>query len=218
MVTVVSFDPTLGLGRVLERETHQRLTAAAFSLLITGMLLSALKFEAVVKPQVTEPPGIAYLRLPVYEQPESPVTAPPTLASKERNSTKSQSEKQRGNSALQFIPLRADEAIAAASRTAATPSPESAARVEPSVSEAPPRPLDLGTAVVRQAIRESRGETRRLAEASGAYAGDAEIGPAERLARDVERAGKQQCLREGGSLLSAFVLLYELASDKCTTK
>ena len=217
-MTVVSLDPTLRHRSLLRRETHLRLTAAAFSLVMTGMLLTALKLDTVVNPQVSQQPGIAYLRLPIDERPASPAAAPPTLALKQVNTTMSQSAKPRGNSALQFIPHRAEKAIDAASGTATTAAPQSAVRVESSVSEAPARPLDLGTAVVRRAIRESRGEVQRLADASDAYAGDAEAGHAERLARDVARAGKQHCLREGGSLLSAFVLLYELASDKCTPK
>ena len=54
-----------------------------------------------------------------------------------------------------------------------------------------------------------------MADASGAYAGDAEPGAAQRLAREAERAVKPDCIRAGGSLLSPLALLYELALDKC---
>lgn len=77
---------------------------------------------------------------------------------------------------------------------------------------------DLSPAVVSRAISQSRGGIRSMAEASGAYIGDAPLSPAQRLSRDTERAGKEDCLREGSGLLSALTILYERATDKCSTR
>ncbi|MFO1220084.1 MAG: hypothetical protein U1E89_17080 [Burkholderiaceae bacterium] len=76
-------------------------------------------------------------------------------------------------------------------------------------------PLQLGPAVIREAHRASKGAARRMAEASGADLDDNAVSRQERLAESVERTAKPDCLRAGSSLLSVFVVAYELFSDRC---
>lgn len=82
----------------------------------------------------------------------------------------------------------------------------------------PQAPLDLSLSTVNRAIANSRSGFRSAAQASGAYTGEPAPSPAERLARDAQRAAKEDCLRPGAGLLSPLFILYELATDKCSTR
>ena len=79
-------------------------------------------------------------------------------------------------------------------------------------------PLQLDAATLGRAARQSGGEFRRLAESSGAYAGDPPATAPERFEQAVRQAAKPDCLRPGGSLLSAAVIAYELLADRCSAR
>ncbi|MFO1298106.1 MAG: hypothetical protein U1F25_17680 [Rubrivivax sp.] len=75
--------------------------------------------------------------------------------------------------------------------------------------------MRLDASVLRRAASDSKSEVRALAEASGAYVGDAPLSGQERLAQGVARTGKPDCLRQGGSLLDVFVIAFQAFGDKC---
>ena len=78
-------------------------------------------------------------------------------------------------------------------------------------------PLNLEPSVLRSAAQASKGELRKLAESSGAYAGDEPKSQSEALAGAVASTARPDCLapNENGSLLSVFVIAYEAANGKC---
>ena len=106
----------------------------------------------------------------------------------------------------------------------ATPGPAVPPAGPPAVSEpvqagTPARPpLLLDAATLGRAARQSGGEFRRLAESSGAYVGDPPAAAPERFEQGVRQAGKPDCLRPGGSLLSAAVIAYEMLADRCSAR
>jgi hypothetical protein len=78
-------------------------------------------------------------------------------------------------------------------------------------------PLNLEPSVLRSAAHASKGELRKLAESSGAYAGDEPTSKSQALAQAVASSTRPDCLapNENGSLLSAFVIAYQAANGKC---
>lgn len=76
-------------------------------------------------------------------------------------------------------------------------------------------PLRLDANTLREASRASRSEVGRLARESGTYVGDAPPSKEQQIADGVARTAKPDCLREGGSLLSVFVIGYELLANRC---
>lgn len=83
-------------------------------------------------------------------------------------------------------------------------------------ASAPPPPLRLGDAVMRQAARDSIAETRRLAAEAGLPA-ERDRSSGERLAGAVEQAVKPDCLASnaGGSLLSIPIIALQALRQKC---
>lgn len=79
----------------------------------------------------------------------------------------------------------------------------------------PHEPLRIDPAVIRAANRASKSAARTMAETSGAYFGDDPRSATEVLGRGVAEAGKPDCIGPGGSLLSVFVIAYQVAADKC---
>jgi hypothetical protein len=78
-------------------------------------------------------------------------------------------------------------------------------------------PLRIDSEVIRSAIQGTRPQARRMAEGSNAFFGDEPISKSERIAHAVLKAAKPDCFNEtsGGTLLSIFVIAYEVARDKC---
>jgi hypothetical protein len=76
-------------------------------------------------------------------------------------------------------------------------------------------PLQLDPEVLREAYRASKSAVRQLGESSGTYLGEPAVSREEQLARAVARTEKPDCLRPGGSLLSVFVVAYELLREQC---
>jgi hypothetical protein len=76
-------------------------------------------------------------------------------------------------------------------------------------------PLQVDLQVLREAARASKGAVRQMAESSGTYLGDPAVSRGEQLARAVARTEKPDCLRSGSSLLSAFIVAYELLREQC---
>lgn len=76
-------------------------------------------------------------------------------------------------------------------------------------------PLRLDPEVLREAYRASKSALRQMGESSGAYLGEPAVSREEQLARAVARTEKSDCLRPGGSLLSALVVAYELLREQC---
>lgn len=151
-------------------------------------------------PQATPPPPALQVR-----RPRAPAAGPPT--------------------ALPSAPLpQPPIGLAPVPEALAAPAPAMPPAGPPAVSAStqavtPARPpLQLDGATLGRAARQSGGEFRRLAESSGAYVGDPPAAAPERFEQAVRQAGKPDCLRPGGSLLSAAVIAYELLADRCSAR
>ncbi|HEY4079931.1 MAG TPA: hypothetical protein VGM81_04475 [Burkholderiaceae bacterium] len=101
----------------------------------------------------------------------------------------------------------------------AMPSPASvssvAIAVPPSLASSAPAPLDLR--IRPGTLAATRSEVMKMADISGTYTGDAPVGQAARLANEMSKEHKPDCLgpNAGGSLLSVLVIAYMAAKDKC---
>lgn len=98
------------------------------------------------------------------------------------------------------------------------PAPERAAAASPTSRASGAEPLNLGQEVIRKASAQSRSEWRRQADSVQGDGAGAPGSPAEVLSQGVARAGKPDCLRQGGSLLSALAVAYEMATDQCVRR
>lgn len=88
--------------------------------------------------------------------------------------------------------------------------PAAAAQEQPASA-----PLRIDTHVIREASRAGKSDARRMADASAAYFGDTRATEQEQLAASIAKTGKPACIRPGGSLLSIFVIAYEVVNEKC---
>ena len=94
--------------------------------------------------------------------------------------------------------------------------PSSQAQAQVAAPEPPASvPLRLDLKALREASRASKSEARLMAEASGAYFGDAPVSKQEQFADAVAKTAKPPCVGPGGSLLSIFVIAYKVAKDEC---
>ena len=77
-------------------------------------------------------------------------------------------------------------------------------------------PIKIDAATIRAANLATKTELKKMAEASGAYFGDAPVRESEKLASAIAQTAKEDCLgsKAGGSLLSVFVIPYMAARGK----
>lgn len=68
---------------------------------------------------------------------------------------------------------------------------------------------------VRQAYEASKSDIQKLAEKSGTSLEDPKSSKHDRFQQAANRAAKPDCLRQGGSILSLFVVAYQVATDHC---
>lgn len=71
------------------------------------------------------------------------------------------------------------------------------------------------SATIRQAYEASKSDIQKLAEKSGASLEDPKSSKHDRFQQAANRAAKPDCLRQGGSILSLFVVAYQVATDHC---
>lgn len=71
------------------------------------------------------------------------------------------------------------------------------------------------SASVRQAYEASKSDIQKLAEKSGSSLEDPKANKHDRFQQAANRAAKPDCLRQGGSILSLFVVAYQVATDHC---
>lgn len=71
------------------------------------------------------------------------------------------------------------------------------------------------SATVRQAYEASKSDIQKLAEKSGNSLEDPKVSKHDRFQQAANRAAKPDCLRQGGSILSLFVVAYQVATDHC---
>lgn len=71
------------------------------------------------------------------------------------------------------------------------------------------------SATVRQAYEASKSDIQKLAEKSGVSLEDPKSSKHDKFQQAANRAAKPDCLRQGGSILSLFVVAYQVATDHC---
>ena len=67
----------------------------------------------------------------------------------------------------------------------------------------------------RQAYEASKSDIQKLAEKSGTTLADPKLTKHDKFQQAANRAAKPDCLRQGGSILSLFVVAYQVATDHC---
>ena len=100
------------------------------------------------------------------------------------------------------------------------PSTTPAETTQLSVTVAPPsasQPAPLQLHIPAGAAKAARSGIRSMADSAGTYMGDEKASSQERLAEEVAKAGKTDCLapNPNGSLLSSVVIAYEAGTGKC---
>jgi hypothetical protein len=100
-------------------------------------------------------------------------------------------------------------AISAATTTATT--------AEPTLSASSALRINgkLNSAAVRAAYEASKTDIQKMAEKSGNSLEDPRLSKHDQFQQAANRAAKPDCLRQGGSLLSLFVVAYQVATDHC---
>lgn len=73
----------------------------------------------------------------------------------------------------------------------------------------------IDSAGVRQAYEASKSDIQKLAEKSGTSLEDPRLTKHDKFQQAANRAAKPDCLRQGGSILSLFVVAYQVATDHC---
>lgn len=73
----------------------------------------------------------------------------------------------------------------------------------------------LNSAAVRAAYEASKTDIQKMAEKSGNSLEDPRLSKHDKFQQAANRAAKPDCLRQGGSLLSLFVVAYQVATDHC---
>ena len=71
------------------------------------------------------------------------------------------------------------------------------------------------SASVRQAYEASKTDIQKMAEKSGITLEDPKLTKHDKFQQAANRAAKPDCLRQGGSILSLFVVAYQVATDHC---
>lgn len=71
------------------------------------------------------------------------------------------------------------------------------------------------SASVRQAYEASKTDIQKMAEKSGTTLEDPKLTKHDKFQQAANRAAKPDCLRQGGSILSLFVVAYQAATDHC---
>ncbi|MBC3872129.1 hypothetical protein [Undibacterium flavidum] len=71
------------------------------------------------------------------------------------------------------------------------------------------------SASVKLAYEASKSDIQKLAEKSGTSLEDPKTSKHDRFQQAANRAAKPDCLRQGGSILSLFVVAYQVATDHC---
>ena len=71
------------------------------------------------------------------------------------------------------------------------------------------------SATIKQAYEASKSDIQKMAERTGATLDDPKLSKHDKFQRAAERAVKPDCLRQGGSILSLFVVAYQVATDHC---
>lgn len=71
------------------------------------------------------------------------------------------------------------------------------------------------SAAIRQAYEATKSDIQKLAEKSGTSLEDPKASKHDRFQQAANRAAKPDCLRQGVSILSLFVVAYQVATDHC---
>jgi hypothetical protein len=99
--------------------------------------------------------------------------------------------------------------------------PDQAASNTPSVGASNPQDktaiskYGLDSTGIRQAYEASKSEIQKMAERNGSSLEDTKLTKHDKFQQAANRAAKPDCLRQGGSILSLFVVAYQVATDHC---
>lgn len=74
---------------------------------------------------------------------------------------------------------------------------------------------NIDSTSIQRAYQDSKTELQKQADKSGTPLADARLTQQEKFQQAANRAAKPDCLRQGGSLLSLFVVAYQVATDHC---
>ncbi len=188
----------------------RRAFAFALAAFLTLAPLVALHIRGVDSQAITSPERISYLNLDL----SAPSTNKLGLAVAPAKPRIAASEDRRAVGPQATPPPAASDSSAAA---AIHESPQ----IQAPVAEAPnlpaSSPIRLDAATIRAANRASKSEVNKMAAVSGTYTGDEPVSESEKLAGEISRIAKEDCLapNPGGSILSIFVIAYQAARSKC---
>ncbi|WP_395008905.1 hypothetical protein [Undibacterium sp.] len=210
----------------LPRSGGQRLFSALFSIAISLFFLTQLNrdFIAKVLPATTLPTNVmllSFLQKPVSPikplippTPKTPAPARPTaikvleqkkiINDKDQTTIEAPAIKTSPETKTESELIRVFPEVS--STTPASPS--SSAQV--GISR-----FKYDSASVRQAYEASKTDIQKMAEKSGTTLEDPKLTKHDKFQQAANRAAKPDCLRQGGSILSLFVVAYQVATDHC---
>lgn len=204
---------SLGPHRAFDRHAVR---LRAFALLLAAVLtlgpLLALQVGRAPRDPLSSAAPVAYLslRLPPAK-PVDKTEVPPRAPSRPRRVDLGPGVP--AEAPIAMPPTITEELPTVKASEAAAPQADlAAARQQPASS-----PIQLDASTIRSAVRASRSELRKMAEASGAHLGPAPVPGSQALAMAIAETAKEDCVAPdaGGSLLSVFIIPYKAIRGQC---
>lgn len=188
----------------------QRIAGSALAILFTFLPLALLYRQHGPRSAAFPSEQLVYVPLLSDARPADVEEATPVAAPRKREPEKKRRARRPSESSPYPAPAT-PQPFARAGPPA--PNAEPVPRPPPRIASAP---LRLDASVIRAAVHSGKSQVMRLAETSGAYFGDDPVSQTDKLGSAVARTAKPDCIRPGGSLLSIFVIAYEVARSKCS--
>jgi hypothetical protein len=209
----------------LARSHRERLFSALFAITISLVFLAQLNSEFFTKinPAITSQQNVmllSFIQKPVNTQRQID-TAEPTRQKPEHvvNVVPAQSKQLKTKSTpSNEAPTSNTDPVAKTETELINVFPESPRQAPISNranEQSATSTFKYDSASIKQAYDASKSDIQKMAEKAGTPLEDPKLSKHDKFQRAAERAVKPDCLRQGGSILSLFVVAYQVATDHC---
>ncbi len=211
---------------LLPRSSRQRLFSALFAIAISVLFLMQLNRDFIVKavPTTTLQSNVmllSFLQSPIPKTKPSipPVQKTPALASP--TTIRALEPRKIRNNKVQTTNEALSIQASPGTRTERElievfpDVPNTTPTLPTSSTQVQTSSLKYDSASVRQAYEASKSDIQKMAEKSGTPLEDPKLTKHDKFQQAANRAAKPDCLRQGGSILSLFVVAYQVATDHC---
>lgn len=210
----------------LPRSSRQRLFSALFAITISVLFLMQLNRDFIVKivPTTTLQSNVMLLSflqrpIPTIKPSIRPLQKTPAFASpttiRALEPQKIRNNKVQSTSEVPSIQTSAGTRTEHELIEVFPDVPNTTPALPASSTQIQTSTLKYDSTSVRQAYEASKSDIQKMAEKSGATLEDPKLTKHDKFQQAASRAAKPDCLRQGGSILSLFVVAYQVATDHC---